>query len=228
MIKELFSLKKLIIYGNGRIAKIVYQYVKRDRHVVAFTVDKELIDEQEIEGLPIIGFDSIEKIYPPSEYEMLICVGYLQMNHIRFKKYTESKAKGYDFANFIHSSVELHDNIIMGSNNIILDHVTLQPYVKLGHSNFIWSNSVIAHGTTIGNANWVTSGVVISGDATIKSNCFLGINASIGHNITLENETFVGANTLLTKNSDVGEVFITRDGEKFRLDSQRFLKFSAV
>ncbi|MCU7835992.1 MAG: acetyltransferase [gamma proteobacterium symbiont of Taylorina sp.] len=221
-------MQKLIIYGNGRIAKIIYQFVKKQFDVVAFTVDRDLIAEVEVELLPLIPFDEIQDIYSPQEHKMLIAVGYVQMNVIRAQKYTEAKEKGYEFSNYIHPSVDMHENIVIGDNNIILEHVSIQPYVKLGNSNFIWSNVVVAHGSRLGNTNWLTSGVVISGDVTIKSNCFLGVNATIGHNITLENENFIGANTLITKSTKEKEVFVSRDGEKFRLDSQRFMEFSGV
>jgi len=221
-------LEKLIIYGNGRIAKILYQFAKKQYDVVAFTVDKDFIEEDTIEGLPLVAFENIESEYAVDEYKMIIAVGYIQMNNIREKKYLEAKEKGYKFINYIHQSVDVHDNILLGENNIILDHVTLQPYVEIGNSNFIWSNSVVAHGSKVKDTNWITSGVVISGDSTICSKCFLGVNSTIGHNITIEDENFIGANTLITKNTQPKEVFISKEGEKFRLDSQRFLQFTGV
>lgn len=221
-------MQKIIIYGNGKIAKIIYQFIKKEYEVVAFTVENDYLKENLIEGLPVTPFENIEKAYDTSKHKMIIAVGYVQMNDIRERKYLDAKKKGYEFINYIHPSVEMHDNIKIGENNIILDHVTIQPYATIGDSNFIWSNAVIAHGCEIGDTNWITSGVVISGDTTVKSKCFLGVNATIGHSIILENENFIGANTLITKNTHEKEVFISKDGEKFRLDSQRFLQFAGV
>ncbi|WP_332444480.1 NeuD/PglB/VioB family sugar acetyltransferase [Wolinella succinogenes] len=221
-------MEKVVIYGNGKIAKIVYQFIKKQFDVVAFTVDNKFIEENKIEGLPLISFEDIQNKYNPIEYKMLIAVGYVKMNSIREEKYNEAKAKGYSFINYIHPSVETHDNVKIGENNVVLDHATIQPYATIGNSNFIWSNAVVAHGSTVGDANWITSGVVISGDATIKSKCFLGVNATIGHNVTIEDENFIGANTLVTKSTKEKEVFISKEGEKFRLDSQRFLQFTGV
>jgi acetyltransferase-like isoleucine patch superfamily enzyme len=56
----------------------------------------------------------------------------------------------------------------------------------------------------------------------------LGINSTIGHNVTIEDENFIGANTLVTKSTEEKEVFISKEGEKFRLDSRRFLQFTGV
>jgi len=221
-------LQKVIIYGNGRIARIIYQFLKNHFDVTAFTVDEKLIEENSIEGLPLIPFEDIQEKYSADSYKMLIAVGYIQLNALRAQKYQEAKLKGYSFINYIHPSVDIHDNIKIGENNIILDHVTIQPYVNIGNSNFIWSNSVVAHGSTVLDTNWITSGVVVSGDSTIKSQCFLGINSTIGHNVTIEDENFIGANTLVTKSTEEKEVFISKEGEKFRLDSRRFLQFTGV
>ena len=221
---------KVIIYGNGKIARIIFHFVKKQFDVVAFSVEKKFINENEsdVEGLPLIPFEILETSFPPRNHKMLICVGYVEMNKVREDKFIESKEKGYEFINYIHPSVEIHDNNKIGENNIILDHVSIQPYVDIGNSNFIWSNVVVAHGSRIENTNWITSGVVISGDSTIKSNCFLGVNASIGHNVNIGNETFVGANALVTKSTNTKEVFISREADKFRLDSRRFLQFTGV
>jgi sugar O-acyltransferase (sialic acid O-acetyltransferase NeuD family) len=204
--------------------------LKKQFDVVAFSVDKNFImeNEVEVEGLPLVPFESLETLFPPEDHKMLICVGYVEMNDVREAKFIESKEKGYGFINYIHPSVEIYDNNKIGENNIILDHVSIHPYVDIGNSNFIWSNVVVAHGSRIGNTNWITSGVVISGDSTIKSRCFLGVNASIGHNVIINNENFVGANSLVTKSTNEKEVFISREGEKFRLDSHRFLKFAGI
>ena len=219
---------KIIVYGNGNIAKIVYHFLKKKFDVVGFTVDKKYIIETSIEGLPLVPFENVQEKYDVSKYKMIEAIGTIQMNNVREKKYQEAKEKGYNFVNYIHPSVEIHENLKIGENNIILDHVAIQPYVKIGNSNFLWSNTTLGHGSSMENTNWITSGVVISGDVILKSKCFLGVNATIGHNISIGSENFIGANTLITKNTNEKEVFISKDGEKFRLDTQRFLKFSGI
>lgn len=219
---------KIIVYGNGNIAKIIYHFLKKQFEVVGFTVDKKYIVKSSIDGLPVVQFENVQEKYDVSKYKMIIAVGYIQMNNVREKKYLEAKKKGYSFVNYIHPSVEIHENTKIGENNIILDHVSIQPYVSIGNSNFLWSNATLAHGSSIDNSNWITSGVVISGDVILKSKCFLGANATIGHNISIESENYIGANSLIIKNTNKNEVFISRDSEKFRLDTQRFIKFARI
>jgi len=221
-------MEKLIIYGNGKISQIIYHFLKKQFKVIAFTVDSKFIKEKSIYKLPVIAFENIENFCDPNVNNLIIAVGYIDMNNVREQKYFEAKQKGFNFINYIHPSVEIHDNFQIGENNVILDQVSIQPYSKIGNSNFIWSNAVLGHGTCIENTNWIASNATISGDTIIKSKCFIGVNSTIGHNITIERENFIGAHTLVTKNTKINEVYISKEGDKFRLDSKRFLLFAKV
>jgi sugar O-acyltransferase (sialic acid O-acetyltransferase NeuD family) len=219
---------KLIIYGNGRVARVVYQYLKSCFEVVCFAVEKEFLGDNLLEGLPVKSFEEIEHIFPPSEVVMLVAIGYVQMNRVRQLKCLEAKKKGYRLVNYIHPSVHIHDDLVLGENNVILDHVTLQPGVSIGSNNFIWSNAVVGHGSAVEDNCWITSGATIAGDSTIKSGCFLGINASIGHNVVIETHNFIGANSLIVRSTSADAVYVSKGSEKHRLDSQHFLLFSGV
>ena len=219
---------KLIIYGAGKIARTIYEYIKEDYTVVCFAVDKEYGTEKSLNGIPIVHFDNIENYFEISTHLMLIAVGYLDMNEFREKKYKEGKAKGYKFINYIHPSVILHDCNSMGENNIVLENVSIQPDVQIGNNNVFWSNVVLSHGVVIGDSNWITSGVVISGDTELKSHCFLGVNSTVGHNLLIEENTFIGASTLITKSTNSNDVFISKSAKKYILKSKQFMRFANV
>ncbi|UZE97558.1 LbetaH domain-containing protein [Alkalimarinus alittae] len=225
--------KKLIIYGNGHMAKMIYQFVKYDFDVVAFTVDRSCIGVENVEikniaSLPLIPFDEIEQAFSPKQYYMLTAVGFVGMNNIREQKYLEAKAMGYRFVNYIHSSVIQHSCLTLGENNIILDHASIHPYTVIGNCNFISSNSNIGHGCSIGDNNWINAGVAVAGETRIKSHVFLGVNSSLGHGLLIESKTFVGANTQINRNTEFGNVFLSASGEKHRMASESFLRFSSA
>lgn len=221
-------MKKLIIYGNGKIAKTLYQYVKNKYDVVAFTVDNSFIIERNIHKIPIIPLDEVIQSYSPSNHLILCAVGYNNMNAVREKKYNELKEMGFTFTNYIHDSVYIHDDLVIGDNNIILENVSIQPGVSIGNSNFFWSNVVLGHGSIIGDTNWIASGSVLGGDCILKSRSFVGLNASVGHNVVVSDDNFLGANVLVSKNTNKGAVLIHKDGELFPLDSHKFIKFTGI
>ena len=219
--------RKLIIYGNGQMARMFLHFARLEHEVVAFTVDRAVLSDPVIEGLPVIPFEEIETRCPPADHCLITAVGYLEMNGLRARKYREGLAKGYAFASYVHSSVVRHPGVSVGENTIVLDHVAIHPYTQIGNSVFIASNASIGHGCRIGDACWINSGVAIGGETEIGDASFLGINATIGDNIRIERQCFVGANTLVTRNTLAEEVYISASGERFPLTSQAFLQFIA-
>ncbi|WP_291995042.1 DapH/DapD/GlmU-related protein [Candidatus Accumulibacter sp. ACC003] len=216
---------KLIIYGNGQMARMFLHFARSEFDVLAFTVDRAVLNETEIEGLPVLAFDQLEQQFSPGEHKLITAVGYLEMNELRAQKYAEARARGYQFANYIHPSVVWHANIIAGENNVVLDHVAIHPYTRLGNSNFICSNASIGHGCTIGDNCWINSGVAIGGETRLGDGCFLGLNATIGDNIALAAGCYIGANTLLTRSTQAEEVYISGNGERFPLAAKGFQQF---
>ena len=227
MMKNL-NVKPVIIYGNGHMAKMLYHFIKVQHDIACFTVDEQCINSDDVELLPLVSFSEIQNQYPPSNYDMLIVVGFGEMNSLRKQKYLEALHKGYKLINYIHPSVVLHDNLILGHNNIILDHASIHPYTTIGNGNFISSNSNIGHGCTIGDFCWINAGVCIGGESNLGSKCFYGINATIGQGIQIADECFIGANTLISNNTTEKEVYLSENGTKFRLDSDLFLQFSSA
>ena len=218
----------VIIYGNGRIARVLFKFVKHELNVACFTVDDCFITDKTLLDLPVYPFDKIDKLYSPADFKILLAVGYHEMNRLRRSLFSQIKSRGYTIGSYIHPSVVLHDDVRIGEGNLILDNVSIQPEVKIGNNNFIWSNSVIAHGVNISDHCWIASGSVIAGDSKINSGCFLGINSTISHNVIIGKETFIGGSSLINRDTPSNSVHISRPAEKHRLDSLSFLNFTKL
>jgi len=221
-------MQKLIIFGAGKIAQILFHYLKDTIEVCAFAVDRNFIDVDKIFDLAVVPFEGITETHPPSEYKMLIAVGYHGMNKLREEKYREAKAKGYEFISYVDDSVKKFDGVVIGENCVVLDNTTIQPFAEIGNNTTIWSNVTIAHGAKIGQNCWIASGTVVAGDAVVQSNCFIGINASVGHNVTIGSSNYIGANAQVCKNTAPHDVYITEQATKFRMKSDQFMRFAQV
>ena len=223
-------MEKIVIFGIGNIAEVAYTYITNDSEyeIVAFTVDKEYLTKNKLFNLPVIPFDELENLYPPKDYKIFAAIGYHDLNRIRQKKYEEVKNKGYELISYVSSKISNFGNVEIGDNCFILEDNVLQPFAKIGNNVTLWSGNHIGHHSTIEDHCFITSHVVISGKSTIKQNCFIGVNSTIGHEITIGKNNFIGAGCLITKNTENKSVFITKDTEKFRIDSDRFIKFSKI
>lgn len=218
-------MNNLIIYGNGVIAKTLYLYLKRAFNIKCFTVDRGQIREDSILGLPIFPFENIQETYSPSNNHMIIAVGYAEMNQLRRQRYIEATKKGYKIANYIHHTVEIPENVVLGEGNIVLEHCSLQPGVSLGNNNLIWSNVVLGHDSIVGNDCWIASSATMAGGSSLGSGSFLGVNSTVAENTSVGERTFIGANTSIARSTLDNEVYISGQPTRYILDSVSFLKF---
>ncbi len=186
-------MKKIILFGHGEIGEVVDFYLKHDSdfRVEAFTIDQSYIKESHFLNRPLVAFEEIEKKYSPSEFAMLVAVGYSNHNELREQKYYEAKAKGYKLISYVHSKIKLWPNVVHGDNCIIFEDNTIQPFVKVGNNVILWSGNHIGHHATIEDHCFVSSHVVISGGVTVGRNSFLGVNSSVRDHIQIGSHNFV-------------------------------------
>lgn len=208
---------------------VYFQLTNDSPHeVVAFSVDGEHVSQQKKWGLPVVPFDKLLNTYPPDDYKMLVAVGYQDLNRFRATKYYEAKAKGYNLISYISSRASNVSKINIGDNCIVLENAVLQPCANIGNNVFFWNGNHLGHHARIEDHCYVAGHVVISGMAMIEPYCFLGVNATIGHEVTIGRESFIGANALVTKNAPAKSVYIVSDTQRFRLDSESFMKLTKM
>lgn len=221
---------KTVIYGNGAIAKLLFSYARHSIDIVGFTVDDICIIDNvdSYLGLPLVPFSRVEKQFDPVLHQMIIAMGFIEMNDLRIRKYLEAKQKGYRFASLVHDSVLMHTDVVIEENCIILDHVSIHPGCRIGRGTFISSNVNIGHDCIFGEANWINSGVSIAGGCNIGAGCFFGVNSSAGHGLHIGARNFIAANTLINRHTEEDQVYLSEPGQLFKLKSKSFLRFSQM
>lgn len=203
--------KELVIVGEGEFGEIAYEYFTYDSEYVvkAFAVEKEYRTKDTLFGLPIVGLEELEKIYPPDKYEVFIAVTYTKLNRIRKKLYRICKSKGYRCASYISSYAFVWHNVKVGENTFIFEDNTLQYHVNIGNNVVLWSGNHIGHRTVIEDDCWLTSHIVVSGFCRIGEGSFLGVNATLGDHVFLPKDTLLGAGSTTVKSlSEEGKVYV--------------------
>lgn len=192
---------QLLIFGDSAFAEIAYEYFTHDSPftVVAFTVDKEFITKPTLFGLPIVPFEEVETLYPPTQYAMHVALTYAKLNRIRQQKYLAAKAKGYTLPNYVSSRSFVWHNVQLGDNNFIFEDNTIQPFVTIGSNNVFWSGNHIGHHSTLGSNNFISSHVVISGFCTVGDSNFIGVNATLGNNLNIGSDCLIGSAVHMVK-----------------------------
>ncbi|MEF8703839.1 MAG: acetyltransferase [Candidatus Accumulibacter sp. UW26] len=223
-------MKKLIVFGAGKIAEVISDYFVRDSdyEIAAYTCDHSFATSEQYCGLPLVCFDDAVRLFPPDRYSLHIAVGYHQLNRLRERLFVEAKAKGYRLASYVSSRSWPGKDAIVGENCFIADGVSLEAGAKIGHNVALWSNVVIGHHSEIRAHCWIAAGTAIGGGSLIGERCFLALNATVGNEVVIGADSILGAHTLLTKSVADKSVLIERDTELFRLDSDQFLRISRL
>ena len=209
--------RKLLIYGAGTYGRIVYhdikQFGKDDYEVVAFVMNEKYITCNKLYGIPLLPFEIIENLYPPSSFDMLVCCGYTVMRNRKIM-YEQALEKGYNLPNYISSRAILENIPEMGNNNIILANAVVGYDGKMGSDNIIFQNVWIGHEFTIGNHSIVGFGSNIGGRARIGNLSYISIGVTSTGRIDFGNETLIGVGANVVKNV---ESFTTVVGNPARI-----------
>ena len=195
---------KVIIFGIQDFAELAHYYLENDseHEVIAFCVNEKYIPEDRIfKNLPIVPFETVEKIYPASEYDFFAPMSPQQMNRLRENVYNDIKQKGYKLISYISSKATTFDNAI-GDNCFILENNTIQPFTSIGNNVILWSGNHIGHHSVIKDHIMFTSHVVLSGHCVVENYSTLGVNATIRDGITIAEGTFVAMAASIIKNTE--------------------------
>ncbi|MBC7439591.1 MAG: acetyltransferase [Flavobacterium sp.] len=218
---------KIIIFGVSQLASLAHFYFENDtkHQVVAFTVDKDYIKENEFRGLPLIPFEKIEMLYPPKDYKMFLPISFKQMNFLRKLKFDQAKLKGYECVSYISSKATIWPDLKIGENCFIFEDNTIQPFVKIGNNCILWSGNHIGHHTEIKDHVFITSHVVISGCCEIGENSFFGVNATIRDETNIGKGTLVGMGAIITKDTPEFSIWI---GAKSTMREEKSIDIDSI
>ncbi len=203
-------MNKVILFGNGQMADVTHVYLSYDSpfEVIAFCVDKDHMQGDSYRDLPVVPFEEVAAIYPPSDFSMFIPMSAKNMNKTRVKKYSQAKDKGYELISYISPKAVICPETEIGENCFIFENNVIQPFAKIGNNVILWSGNHIGHHSTIMDHCFVTSHVVVSGRVTVGAYCYLGVNATIRDGITVKEECVIGAGSLIMRNTKKGQVYV--------------------
>jgi len=221
---------KVVLFGSEKMAQLCRFFFTEDSpyEVVAFTVDGEYADKEELWGLPLVSFEEIEKKYPPGKYKMFIAVGYKKLNSLRAKKYEEAKEKGYDLVSYVSSKGNLWSKGKIGDNCFISENHVIYPWTEIGNNVIIRSSVYIAHDVTIKDHCWISPRSTINGSVTIEPYSFIGAGATIRDGVTVGRECIIGAGSVILNDTKEKGVYIQKPADLYPLDSSRFVRMMDI
>ena len=218
--------KKAVIFGTGAFAEVADFLLTHDSEyeVSAFTATGEHAGAGSFRGRSLLGFDQIERHFPPDAHEMFVAVGYTKLNALRERFADEARHKGYRLLTYISSKATTWPDLKIGSNCFVFEDNTIQPFVSISDNTVLWSGNHIGHHSSIGPNCFITSHVVISGSCTVGSHSFIGVNAAISEGVAIGERNLIGPGALVQKSTGPDEVYLAERTKKYAKDSSRFFR----
>lgn len=220
-------MEKIVIFGVSDAAQLAHYYFTNDSsyNVVAFTVDAAFIPpDRQFCGLPVVDFENVALLYPPSEYAFFVALGYSNLNASRKEKYLAARALGYRLVTYVSSKAAVLNQGDIGENCFILENNTVQPFASIGNNVTLWSGNHIGHHSRIDDHCFLASHIVISGRVHIGESCFIGVNATFRDHITVGEKCVIGAAAVLLADVAAGGVYVGSATERSRVPSHRVRK----
>ncbi|MDR6383867.1 acetyltransferase [Paraburkholderia caribensis] len=206
---------KLVILGDSAFAEIACEYFTHDSpyEVVGFSVEQAFLKRDELFGLPVVPFESIDTHFPPGEHFFFAAITYVQLNRLRTRLYNAAKNLGYRPASYVSSRAFVWRNVEMGEHCFIFEGNVVQPFVRIGENVVLWSGNHIGHHSTIGANCFIASHAVVSGFVNIGENCFVGVNTTFSNNIVVGKDCLIGAGAMVARDVPEDKVVKGEAGE---------------
>ncbi len=190
--------KPIIMIGNGgHAAVLVETLIAQQRELKGYTAPQE---ENNIFSLSYLGTDDVISTYDPSEVELVLGLGTIDVSTLRKTMFEQFVAKGYTFADVIHPTAIVASSVKKGRGVQIMAGVIVQTHASIADNTIINTGAIIDHDGVIGSHVHLAPGVTLSGEVRIGDSCHIGTGTSIIQGIRIGDETLVGAGSVVVKN----------------------------
>lgn len=203
-------MKSHIVFGTGTLASLTAFHLreKGEQSVAGFTVDDEYFSQSDFEGLPVVRFSEVEKIFSPEKHDFILPIGHSRINGLREERCFQTKEKGFTISHYISDQACISSGTKIRENVLIFERAIVQPYVRLGCNIILRAGSNIGHHSIIGDHSFIASGVVTGGNVIISERCFIGLGAIIRDNIKVAERSFIGAGAVVVNDTEPDGVYI--------------------
>lgn len=208
-------MKNFVIFGDSAFAERIYKYIKQENidKVLCFTNEERFINRKMIGDLCVVPFETLSSLYEKDSFEILICIGYTNMNKLREKIYNFCKKNEYAIGTWISSTVITYTEDI-AEGNIIMPGVLIGPGCTIGKGNIFESCTCLTHDNIIGDFNFVSTNCTFGGNSIVKDFCFIGLNSTIKSSITIANYSLLGMGVVQCKDTEDFGVYVGNPSRK--------------
>lgn len=217
-------MKGKLIFGCSALAhRLLYNLKNEGDTTTAFVVDDSYCDQDQFCGIPVVPYSKMEKLFPKTEYEVYVAIGYTGMNAGRKEVMERLFTLGYSLPNYVHRSV-ICDGVTMGVGNLLFHGSILDMDVQIGNGNIFYPGALISHDTQVGSYNFFAPRAALAGSITVGNQNFFGLNCSVKNGVRIGDYCLIGASAYAASDLKDGSVLVPSRSALLEADSGDIIK----
>lgn len=199
-------MSELVIFATGDLARWTRVVFERDtdRTPVAFTVHGEHLDDEQLDGLPVVPFEQLGKSHPPDRCALFVASGYRGSNRLRAEVCAQARSEGYELPTAVCRGSAVYG--ALGDNVVISPGAVVMPHARVGDGVVICAGSSIGHDAAVGEYSYISAQAAVMGRARIGERSFLGGGAVIRNGVSVGPRSVIGAGALIMKDTEPDSV----------------------
>ena len=191
---------KSVIIGAGTYGEVYLTYLQEGGvDIVGFIDDNPALQGTEVRGIPVLGtISSLETLHNSHNIEAVYCP--IGNNKLRVKFLKYAKELGYQTPNYIHPSVNISPNVVIGNGVYILLGSSIMPYTTIRDYVMISMNVGLAHHSILEEGVFLSTGCNFGASIVAKRYAYCGISSTIMTGIhELGEDCLIGAGAVVIK-----------------------------
>lgn len=194
-------MKDIILFpynGNAREAVSIIQDINRINptwNIIGFVDDDESKHGEIFAGIEVLGGREVLETHLKAY--VLAVPGSPNTYSVRDKIIHSLPVQEDRFTQIIHPYACVGEEVFIGKNVLIMQHVVLTAGVNIGDHVIILPNTVISHESNIGNYTLIGSNVSVSGGVNIEASCYVGSGAKVIQNVNIQKKALVGLGSVV-------------------------------
>ncbi len=167
-----------VIIGAGTQGQVFASYLKEAGvNLIGFIDDSQELEGKNILGLPVLGkYNDLFEDTLKNRVQNIYCP--IGDNAIRSKYLSTLKKEGYNIPSFIHRSVSIAPDVILGEAIYMLAGNIVMPFTKIGSYLMVNQGSTIAHHVEVGEGVFISSGVNIGASMIVEDRAYIGMGVT--------------------------------------------------
>lgn len=191
---------KSIIIGAGTYGEVYLAYLQEAGiEVVGFLDDDPHFLGIEVRGVPVLGpVSMLETLKETDGIEAVYCP--LGNNKLRVKFLTWARELGYETPNYIHPSVIISPNVMIGNGVYILLGTTIMPHAIINDYVMISMGVHLAHHTVLDEGVFLSTGCNFGASIHAHKYAYCGISSTIMTGLhVLGEDCLIGAGAVVIR-----------------------------